>query len=283
MNKNYCSKCDKEFSEKIKFCTNCGSKIQNQKHNNKEDKKEEHVPTKNHYETSKKISPHLVPWVIFSIFIIILGILLLPTRVLSYTLEVPYIDKEKYTVEVPYEDIEEYVEKVPYETKEQYVESVPVQKQENVNYKPEWIKCSSTGIFFTGESTLKITNLDPEPFTFNLKIGYIDNSGNFVGNPQSKTIGGSSSDTFTYSPTPNSFKSCSFQFVIPPIRGSTEYKDVIKEKTVTKYRDETKYRKTTKMRTETREKEIRKTRTETKRKEVNWLFGFNAIIKFRNL
>lgn len=66
-------------------------------------------------------------------------------------------------------------------------------------------------------------------------------------------------------------------------RNVTVYKDVTKARAVTKYRDETQYRKVQKVRTETREREVAKMRTETRQKEVNWLFGFDAIIKFRKL
>lgn len=64
---------------------------------------------------------------------------------------------------------------------------------------------------------------------------------------------------------------CTRERSITQYRNVTKYKEVIKERTVTKYREETQY------------KTITKTRTETKQKEVNWLFGFDAIIKFRNL
>lgn len=267
----HCVHCDKDFSEDKTYCDSCGKKLKI-----KEEKK-------HHHSEKTKIPTWAIPWIVFGVLLVSAGILLLPTKVMSYTVEVPYIDTEKYTVEVPYEDVEEYTVQVPYDTKEQYVESVPVQKEEKIKYVGEWVKCSSSGFFSTGESTVKITNTDTEGGTFVIKIGYTDDAGNFISDTQSKYISPSVPVTFTYSPMPSSFNQCRYRVETVPIKTTTEYKDVIKEKTVTEYRDETRYRKVTKTRTETREREVRKTRTETKQKEINWLFGFDAIIKFRNL
>lgn len=291
---NYCPNCDKSFSEDKKFCANCGNKLEIQK--------EEH-PIKDGKQSEHRISPWLVPWLAFGIILLLSGAILLPTKVMSYQVDVPYIDIEKYDADVPYEDVEEYVAQVPYETTESYVESVPVQEQKTemvpvqetkqLTNIQEWMTCTTSGILSTGASTIKVTNTDSEGGMFIGSIGYNDNSNNFINTNQSKYIYAGSSTTFTYTPTPNSFKSCNFAFQTVPTKtvttyqsetkNVTTYKDVIKQKTVTKYRDETKYRKVTKTRTETREKEVRKTRTETNTKEVNWLFGFDAIINFRNM
>ena len=163
-----------------------------------------------------KIPHWAIPITVFGVLLILTSIILLPTKVLSYQVEVPYIDKEQYTIEVPYEDVEEYTVQVPYETKEQYVESAPYTEQEPY----QDTECAFLGLFCQG---------------------------------------------------------------VTKYRTVTKYKDVIKERAVTQYRDEIRYKKVTKTRTETREREIRKTRMETRQKEVNWLFGFDAIIKFRNL
>ena len=272
----HCHHCNKDFSEDMDYCDTCGKKL------SAKTGKGHHTKHEGHHN-KPKIAPWLIPWIVFGILLAIAGVLLLPTKAVSYQIEVPYIDTEKYTVEVPYEDVEEYTVQVPYDTKEQYVESVPVQNEEKVTYTYEWAQCSSTGIFFNGYSTIKITNTYNQPASFNVRIGYTDSTGKFVYTTQTKNINQFQSDTFTYTPTPSSFNKCSFDIPNPPVYTKTEYKDVIKERTVTKYRDETKYRKVTKTRTETREKEVRKTRTETKQKEVTWLFGFDAIIKFRNL
>ncbi|MBL7055431.1 hypothetical protein ISS07_00800 [Candidatus Woesearchaeota archaeon] len=271
----HCFKCNKSFSKDKTYCDSCGKKL---KHNKKEYSHKKHNPP---YKFS--VVPWAIPWIVLGVLLIIAIAIILPTKAVSYKVEVPYIDTEQYTVDVPYEDVEEYTVQVPYETKEQYVESVPVQKEEQIRYSREWVKCSSSGFFTTGESIVKITNIDTEGATFNVNIGYNDNSGNFIYDTQSKFIPQLSSATFTYTLTPDSFDQCSYNFANTPTKTTTEYKDVIKEKEVTEYRDETRYRKVTKTRTETREKEVRKTKIETRQKEVNWIFGFDALVKFRNL
>ena len=166
-----------------------------------------------------KISPHLIPFVIFSAIILILMIFLLPTKLVTTQEEVERIELEEYTVEVPYEDIEEYVESVPYETTEQYIEAVPRTEEIEENSCDENSGCSCLEThWFWGYCT-----------------------------------------------------SCS----------CIVYEDVLKEKSVTKYRDETKYKTVTKTRIETREREVRKVGVMDVQKEVNWVFGFDAIIKFK--
>jgi predicted nucleic acid-binding Zn ribbon protein len=266
----HCLKCGRDFSEDKKFCDTCGEKL-------------EAMNDETGFGNIEKKTKRRIPsWFIYIYLLLLFVLILFPTKVLSYQVEVPYIDTEQYNVNVPYEDVEEYVVQVPYETKEQYVETVPIQNQEAIRYISDWVKCSSSGLFSTGESTIKITNIDSEGGTFTVNIGYINNSGNFIASTQSQYVSPFVPVTFTYSPTPSSFQQCSSN-VIAPIKTTVEYKDVIKDKTVTKYRDETRYKKVTKTRTETREREVRKIRNETRQKEVNWLFGFDAIMKFRNL
>ncbi len=260
-----CPKCKKEFEDKNRFCDGCGTKL-----------KEKILETAHKIE---KISPLIIPWIVFGVLIILTSTLLLPTKVVSYQIEVPSIETEQYSVDVPYETVEPYTVQVPYEVKEQYVESIPT--QEEIKYTYSWDECSTSSWLTTGKSSVKITNLDSETFTFSVKIGYNDNSGQFISTTMSKTILPASYAVFTYSPTPSSFKNCGWQWVTTPTK--TTYKDVIKERTVTKYREETQYKTVTKTRTETREREVRKTKMETKQKEVSWLFGFDAIIKFKNL
>ena len=228
-----------------------------------------------------KIAPWVFPWLVIGFMAIVSAVLLLPSEVVTYTVEVPYIDTEDYTVQVPYEDIEEYVDRVPYETKEPYVESIRVQTEERVRYLEDFTECSNSGFFVNGSSTVKIQNVDTERATFSVQIGYEDNSGEFIYKTLRKSIRPLSSETFTYSPTPSSFIRCLFRLKEYPTKTVVEYKEVIKESTITTYRDETRYRKVSKYRNETRQREVRKTGVETREREVNWLFGFDAIIRFR--
>ena len=249
-----------------------------------------------------KIPPLLIPWVVFGILMTLTAAVALPTKTASYEVSVPYIAKENYTIEVPYETVEPYTVQVPYETKEQYTERIPVQEMqtyldqecqvENLNYNVQWVTCKSAGWFSNGEATISVVNVDSTGGSFTFKVGYLK-GGVFFGAPVTKTIDAGRTETFTYTFTESSIDSCRQEPVTIPTKqvcqtvqkekNATVYKDVIKERTVTKYRDETRYQTVTKTRAETREREVRKERNETRQKEVNWLFGFDAPIKFRNL
>lgn len=299
----FCNKCGSEVKDDTRFCNKCGNKLrQIVPHKEAEHKSQAglkgrctkcgakllggegfcgecgHERTEAGVNALSKISPAALPWVILICVLIVAGIILIPTKTIAYQIDIPYIDKEQYTVEVPYEDVEEYAVQVPYETKEEYVESIPVQEQENIKYKKEWAKCAgSVPLFYDGEATLRIMNLDDEGGEFTVRVGYLDESGQFVGTRITKFIPPHfSSVDFTYSPTPMSSFQCSGAVEQVPIKTRTERKDVIKQRTTTKYRDETRYRKVQKTRTETREREVRKTKAETRYKQVNWLFGFEA-------
>ena len=286
-----CTKCGAKNKSSDIYCSECGKKLT---------KAKSKKVAKAEAEPSSKVAPWLVPWLVIAGLLVIGGAILLPTKVASYETGVPYIATEEYTVEVPYEDVEPYTERIQYEEEEQYVASVPVPEQEDywdeecrseyLKYGVEWVTCSVT-FFSSGESTLKLTNVDSEGGIFAIDIGYITDLGDLVTITQSKYVGPAGSTTFTYTPTPSSFQTCRYQpqsiptkqvcELVSKTRTVTNYKDVIKTKTVTKYRDETRYKKVAKIRTETREREVQKTRIERQYKEVNWLFDFDAIIKFR--
>ena len=121
----HCHKCDKDFAEEDSFCGECGSKLTKHKETKKE--VEKHHTPKNEKSTYKfSFAPWAIPWVVIGILIIIAGVILLPTKVVSYQIEVPYIDKETYTVQVSYEDIEEYTVQVTEEVKKQEKVEVPI-------------------------------------------------------------------------------------------------------------------------------------------------------------
>lgn len=274
----HCTKCNKDFSDNKKYCDTCGKELKTKV------EKEHHAKEKK--DTYKfNIAPWAIPWVVIGVLLIIAGAILLPTKVVSYQIEVPYIDKETYTVQVPYEDIEEYTVLVTEEVKKPVVESIRVEEKEALKYTIKNEDCSSSNFLFSGKSSYKLTNLDDVAGIFTIKVGITDNSGNFISDTKSVQIYPTNSFTYTYSPTPTSseFTGCNYRIVSIPEKINVEYRDVIKEETELVTKPETRYRKVTKTRTDTLEREVRKIRTETKQKEVNWLFGFDAIIKFWNL
>jgi len=278
---NKCPKCHAELLKDATFCGECGHKLTKHKETQKETEKDQTPKS----IKSHKIAPWTIPWIVIGVLLVTSGVILLPTKVVSYQIEVPYIDKETYTVQVPYEDIEEYTVQVTEEVKKPVVESIRVEEKEKLKYTIENEDCSSSNFLISGKSSYKLTNLDDDAGIFTVEVGIVDNSGNFISDTKSVRINPTNSFTYTYSPTPTSseFTGCRYRIVSLPEKINVEYRDVIKEETELVTKPETRYRKVTKTRTDTKEREVRKTRTETKQKEINWLFGFDAIIKFRNL
>ncbi|VVB84619.1 Uncharacterised protein [uncultured archaeon] len=254
----HCTKCDKSFPDETNFCPNCGRKL----------------------ETKPGERGKTVPWIILAI-LLLAGAILLPTRVVNYQVEIPYNGTEQYTVLVPYVDAQKSVVEIPYETTEQYVDRIPTGMKEPIKYAAAQVKCTSSNSSSTGESTVTFTNVDSESGEFTIQVGYIDASGNIVVNTYLQTLLPSIPVNFTYTPTPELFQSCYYGVTNIPLK--PVYTEVVKERNVTKFREEITYQNVTKFRNETRVREITQTRIETRQKEVNWLFGFDAIVKFRNL
>lgn len=154
-----------------------------------------------------------------------------------------------YQAETSYIDKEQYQEEVPYEDIEEYIEKVPYQTTETYIESVPYTEQEA----YTINEVLIETDCDYNP----------------------------GCTCFDWSIWTGKCKKCNCE--VTRYRTVTKYKDVVKERSVTLYRDETKYRKTTETRTEMREREVIKKGMEDRKKEVNWLFGFDAIIKFRNL
>ncbi|MBI5391446.1 hypothetical protein HZB00_00425 [Candidatus Woesearchaeota archaeon] len=257
----YCTTCKIAFPLEQRYCDQCGKRLEI---------KPGSVPV------SPAFSFWMFPWIVLAGVLLFGTILLLPTKQISYTAQVPYIAVENYTLQIPYEDLEEYKMQVPYTAQEPFVESVPVTKQAPLRYLDQGVTCTANG-----ESTAQVTNVDTDQGVFTVIIGYINQTGAFVSTTISKTIDPKANAYFTYSPTPSAFQSCRYYLDPLPIKTTVDYKDVIKQRDVTQYREETKYRKVTKLRNETREHEVRKIKEEARQKEVNWIFGFDAFVKFR--
>jgi len=250
-------------------------------------------------KTKVKIEARYTPWIVLAILFVVAAVLLLPTKIVQYNVEIPYITLEEYTIQEPYEDIEEYVERVSYETTEEYVENVPVEAREVVctqkTAQYEINISAVIGIIFKNLIVdCNIANYENEALTFRYTIIagstplteqnalYRFSSSTVIGaRTESKvqaTFQNVGFDPISYNclVTPPSFSDCKEETV-------TKYKPVVKTRPVTKYRDETKYRKITSIRSVTREREVQKIRVEQRSKEINWLFDFNAIIKFRSM
>lgn len=265
-----CNNCGHQIENSQKFCRKCGSHLIT----NFKKAITDEILTKTRYWYHE--IPHwLIPWIILSGLFILAIIIFLPTKIIPEEIEVQYKTTEEYSVEEPFIDIEEYEEEIS----EPISANIPVTRNEQIRYLKEWEKCAST-FLIVGESTIKITNIDSEGGTFVVRIGYLDKSGQFVWDRQSKYIPQSSSATFTYSPTPtySEMESCQYVIEETPSKVITEYKSIIESQTKIVTRE----RPVKKTQIVTKERDVMKTRKEIHYKEVNWLFGFDAVIKFRS-
>jgi len=284
--KNYCKKCKKKNRLGSSHCTKCGDKLDDDKD----------------FDLKNKLSS---PLVLTTIALLLLAGLTLPTKNVPYTIEESYIDKEQYFEEIDYEDIEEYTVQVPYTAEVPFTDKVAVREKqeyveeechdEELTYTTQIIKCVNGSGFATtgsvpGEAIIEVENTDVEGGQFKFEVGYIK-KGVFSGTEVTKHIDPGTTQTFSTTFYDNNIDKCSFNDLDIPEktvcenvkkeRITTEYKDALGVKQVTKYRNETKQRTVMKRKNETKEREIEKTRNVTKQKEVNWLFGFDALVEFR--
>ncbi len=63
-----------------------------------------------------------------SVTLLVIFVLLIPTKTIIYEVEVPYTTTEAYTEKEPYEVEEAYTIQEPYETTETYTDTVPVER-----------------------------------------------------------------------------------------------------------------------------------------------------------
>ena len=173
------------------------------------------------------------------IFLLIAFFLFIPTKTVTYEVEVSYTDIEAYYEKEPYNDQEAYQSQEPYETTEYYTDTVPVEKSvpytdyetRVVNappgtYYPDYGSCSCTDYNFWG-GCIQLTCLEP----------------------------------------------------VTKYKTEIVYEEITKERPVTKYETVTKYRTVTKYKDVEKTREVIKTRMETKRMEVNWIWGFKMPFK----
>ena len=179
-------------------------------------------------------------------YCLMLGIILLPTRTVSYTAQVIYQDTEQYTDVEPYEVEEKYQTKEAYIDTETYKDSIPVSR--DVPYEEEQYYYE------------KVEEIDCDAPADCFCQGY-------------GIVGGAVKCV-----------TCACQRVkyVTKYRTEVEYETVSKTRPVTKYRDVTKTRTVTKYRDINKTRTIANVRTEERTKNVNWLFGFAVPWKLGN-
>ena len=116
-----CPKCNKKVKNIGKFCEHCGEEI------NKLIKREEKKVETGLGVISKKLKIPTYIWVPVLLLIILL-VILIPTKAKNYTVEILYEDTEYYYEKEPFNAQEPYERQEAYQTTETYYDQVPIQK-----------------------------------------------------------------------------------------------------------------------------------------------------------
>ena len=88
----YCKKCNKEYTDKHKYCSECGNSLI----------KKDFKSKKNHYDKSKN-------W-----FLVTIGVVFITIILFIFSVPMPYSATEEYAERVPFEDEETYTVSEPY-------------------------------------------------------------------------------------------------------------------------------------------------------------------------
>lgn len=170
------------------------------------------------------------------VFVLIAFILFVPTKTVTYEVEVAYTDTEVYYEKEPYETQEAYQTQEPYEAVEYYIDTVPVEQS--------------------------------VPYTDYEYVAYDAPPGQYYSDC------GSGCSCTKYSFWTGNCTQCTCQVPVTRYRTEIVYQAIQKERPVTKYMTVTKYRTVTKYKDIEKTREVIKTRMEPREMEVNWIWGF---------
>lgn len=174
------------------------------------------------------------------VYIIVLLIILIPAKTVSYQIDVVYNDQENYIDIEPYEVEETYKSLEPYTSTEIYTDTIPISR--DVEYEEEQLYYEK----------MAENNCDDDADCFCQKASM---------------VGGIMTCTEC---------ACQRTQTVTKYRKEVEYEEVTKTRPVTKYNEVTKTRTITRYKDVNKTRTIAKVRQETIRKSVNWLFGFNV-------
>lgn len=266
----FCPNCGESISDKIKFCPECGVAIDTliQKIDQSQ-VIEDNAPIKETYDKKIKDSDNKEQKIeslkkksiliknrsdIFillgvCIFLIVIFLVVAPTKTIINNVEVAYTDTETYSEKEPYEVQEAYQEQEPYQSVETYTDTVPVPV--SVPYQDTENSYQS----YDAPSGKYYSSI-PSGCTCTSNRYLYDENGNF----------GALCIQL----------SCLISTPVTKYRTEMQQQSVQKERPVTKYRTITKYRTVTQYRDVQKNRQVMKTRIDPQQLEVNWLFGFKT-------
>lgn len=108
-----CLHCGAEIGLKDKFCEECGLKVPSEEEEQKK-RKEKIEQKKKEKEKQKGFLRRAL--IVLIVLVIAAGVIFLPTKTQSYTIQVPYTTTEPYETEEPYEV------QIPYQEQEAYTD-----------------------------------------------------------------------------------------------------------------------------------------------------------------
>ncbi len=263
-----CPNCGEEISNLKRFCPDCGINLEypdsgsNQSLNEKpqSNQKDDHTIKKpenfdrSHANPNKATilfthKPIVLAILGICIFLIVISLVIFPTKTITNEVEVAYTANETYYETEPYIVQESYQEQVPYQTTETYTDSVPVPVSvpyQDYEYSYQ-TSDAGTGKYYTS-----------------VPSGCVCSSNRYMYDKDG--VYGALCVQL----------SCKISTPVTKYRTEMQQQSLQKERPVTKYRTETKTRDVTKYHDVAKTRDVMKTRIEQQPLEVNWLMGFKT-------
>jgi hypothetical protein len=269
----FCPNCGEEISDKVKFCTECGVALdaliqkndpspvieQNTQNIETYDKKikesNNQVQNIESLKTESSIlknTPDILFYLGICIFLMVILLIVAPTKTVTNTIEVAYTDNQTYFEKEPYEIQEAYFEQVPYQTTETYTDSVPV----------------PVSVPYQGyETSYQNYDAGTGKYYSTISSGCTCTSTRYM-NDKDGNYGALCVQL-----------SCLISSPVTKYRIEYQQESVQKERPVTKYQNTTRYRNVTQYRDVLKTREVMRTRIDQQQSEVNWLLGFKTPYK----
>jgi len=253
-----CPNCGKEISDQNLFCPECGTKTKSQNsYINQSLRNNVNAPsvpiedTPNFQKTTSVFTNKPIVLAIIGIcfFLIIISLVIVPTKTITNEVEVAYTDTETYYEKEPYIVQESYQEQVPYQTTETYTDTVPVPV--SVPYQDY-------------EYSYQSTDAGTGMYYSSIPSGCVCSSSRYLYDKDG--VYGALCVQLT----------CKISTPVTKYRTEMQQQSIQKERPVTKYQTVTKTRDVTKYRDVAKTREVMKTRIEQRSLEVNWLLGFKT-------
>jgi len=266
----FCPECGEEISDRVKFCPECGINFKsynsgsNQPLKNIEkpqsaqiddhpikksdtvDRSDADINKATSVVTNKLI---VIAIIGMCIFLILICLVIVPTKTITNDVEVAYTDTETYYEKEPYVVQESYQEQEPYQTIETYTDTVPVPVSvpyQDYEYSSQNYD-AGTGKYYSS-----------------IPSGCTCSSNRYMNDKDG--IYGALCVQLT----------CQISTIVTKYRTDMQQQSIQKERPVTKYRTVTKTRDVTKYQDVAKTRNVMKTRNEQRALEVNWLLGFKT-------